>query len=469
MLNLASDLLIYLLFTLVVALVGGSGTGAGRRRGRVAAPQLLLHPAGRRFTIAEPNNLVALIAFVTAAVAVSAVVDLAARRAGQAARASGEAQLLATLAGTALQAEQALPALLDQVREAFGLTAVTLLETPARPDRWLARSPRAGGPCRHRTTATTSSRPGTTCCGRRRRPSLTAQTCRLWQPSRRSRTVREQQRLAEQAAAARPAVEADRMRRRCSPPSATTCAPRWPPPRPAVTALRSPGVAPWTDDDRRRTSSTRRTPALDRLTGLVTDLLDLSRLQAGALARSSGDASPSRSWSRASWTGSASRARAVTLAVPDDLPEVITDPILLERALANLVANAAALRSARTPATITGSLLDTTDPPPQVELRVIDHGPGIPAEDRERAFVPFQRLGDHDNTAGVGLGLAVARGLTEALGGTLEAEETPGGGLTMVLRLPAASGRPAPAPRPPHRALTPDPTQVPQVPPKASS
>jgi len=75
-----------------------------------------------------------------------------------------------------------------------------------------------------------------------------------------------------------------------------------------------------------------------------------------------------------------------------------------------------------------------------VELRVTDRGPGIPEQDRERMFVPFQRLGDTDNTTGVGLGLALSRGLTEAMGGTLTAEDTPGGGLTMTVSLPAAPG-----------------------------
>ncbi len=73
----------------------------------------------------------------------------------------------------------------------------------------------------------------------------------------------------------------------------------------------------------------------------------------------------------------------------------------------------------------------------RVELRVVDRGPGIPEQDRDRMFVPFQRLGDTDNTTGVGLGLALSRGLTEAMGGTLDPEETPGGGLTMTLSLPA--------------------------------
>jgi two-component system sensor histidine kinase KdpD len=76
----------------------------------------------------------------------------------------------------------------------------------------------------------------------------------------------------------------------------------------------------------------------------------------------------------------------------------------------------------------------------RVDLRVIDHGPGVPAAQHDRIFQPFQRLGDHSrNGNGVGLGLAVARGFVEAMGGEIEVEDTPGGGLTMVIGMPVAA------------------------------
>ena len=122
----------------------------------------------------------------------------------------------------------------------------------------------------------------------------------------------------------------------------------------------------------------------------------------------------------------------VTLEPPDpDVPPVLADGPLLERAIANLVGNA--VQHTDSPVTITVSALRD-----KVEIRVIDRGPGIPAAYRDQVFLPFQRLGDRDNSVGVGLGLALSRGLVEAMNGTLLPEDTPGGGLTMVLALPAA-------------------------------
>jgi two-component system sensor histidine kinase KdpD len=129
-------------------------------------------------------------------------------------------------------------------------------------------------------------------------------------------------------------------------------------------------------------------------------------------------------------------ARDVTVQVPDEIAEVRADPGLLERILVNIITNAVRYSPPGTPPTVTVS-----EHGGMVEVRVIDRGPGIPAADRERVFLPFQRLGDRDNETGVGLGLALSRGLAEAMGGTLQPDNTPGGGLTMTLALPAVDAR----------------------------
>jgi two-component system, OmpR family, sensor histidine kinase KdpD len=123
---------------------------------------------------------------------------------------------------------------------------------------------------------------------------------------------------------------------------------------------------------------------------------------------------------------------------------VNADPGLLDRVIANLVQNALRFSPAGVPVRVAGSSYG--DPPKMVELRVIDRGPGIPESERERAFAPFQRRDDHSTAGspGVGLGLAIARGFTEAMGGSLTMEDTPGGGLTVVISLLAAVSSVAP-------------------------
>ena len=165
---------------------------------------------------------------------------------------------------------------------------------------------------------------------------------------------------------------------------------------------------------------------------LVADLLDLSRLRAGVLtvARDSvwlDDLVPP------ALDELGLSSDAVTLAVPQELPPAVGDPGLVTRVVVNLVGNAIRYSPPGQPPLVAASA--TAE---RVELRVIDKGPGIPPEDVERVFTAFQRLGDSPNRNGLGTGLALSRGLVEAMGGTLVPEETPGGGLTMVMSLPAA-------------------------------
>jgi two-component system sensor histidine kinase KdpD len=172
--------------------------------------------------------------------------------------------------------------------------------------------------------------------------------------------------------------------------------------------------------------------SLDRLTRLVENLLDMSRLQAGALNLRLEPVGYDEVIARALDSIDAPRGRVVV----DDLarvPAALADPALAERVVANLFGNALRYAPPDEPIRVTASALEGT-----VELRVIDRGPGIPESDRQLVFRPFQRLGDRDNDTGVGLGLALSRGLVEAMGGSLVPEATPGGGLTMVVSLPAA-------------------------------
>jgi two-component system sensor histidine kinase KdpD len=170
----------------------------------------------------------------------------------------------------------------------------------------------------------------------------------------------------------------------------------------------------------------------DRLDALVTNLLDMSRLQAGAVSvhvRTTGleEVVP------AALASLGSRAERVTLEVPETLPAVLADPALLERALANLVDNAVSASPPDGRVRVEAAAVRD-----RVTLVVVDQGPGIADDERERVFRPFQRLVDHGG--GVGLGLAIARGFVTAMDGELAIEDTPGGGTTMVVSLPVAPG-----------------------------
>src|SRR5262245_50992248 len=151
----------------------------------------------------------------------------------------------------------------------------------------------------------------------------------------------------------------------------------------AVTSLRSPDVR-WTDEDRDELLATADEP-LDRLAHLVDNLLDMSRLQAGALAIFPRPAGLEEIVALALGVLGAA-GRQVVVDIPDSLPEVQVDPASLERVMVNRTTNAVGFAPAGRPPLLTASALGD-----RVELRVADRGPGIPEPDRDRVFVPFQR------------------------------------------------------------------------------
>ena len=446
-LNLTSDALLFLVVVIVVALTGGFVPAV------LAAiiGSLLLNyyfiPPVHKLTIAQANNALALVVFVIVGLLVSWVVDIAARRTIQAARAAAESDLLATTAGSVLRGQQGLSALLERIREAFGMDSVTLLECPAVDGGSADASAERlrGMPGAWHVVASQGTpvvtRPGEAdvevpvgdrlSLALKGRPLPAADRRVLGAFASYAAVALDQQRLAAEAQAAKPIAAADKMRTALL--TAVSHDLRTPlaSAKAAVTSLRSRDVD-WAAEDHDELLATA-DESLDRLTHLVDNLLDMTRLRAGALSlfpRSAGlDEIVSRALDNLD-----PAARGVTVDIPDSLPEINVDPAILERVIVNLTENALRYSPPGQPPLLTASALGD-----RVELRVVDRGPGIPEKDRDRMFVPFQRLGDTDNTTGVGLGLALSHGLTEAMGGTLTAEDTPGGGLTMTVSVPVAA------------------------------
>ena len=443
-LSLATDLVVFLLLVVVVALVGGMLPALLAAVGGFLLLNFFFTPPVRLFTVAERENLVALFAFLVVALSLSKVVDGSARRTREALRAQAEAATLFTLAGSVLRGSRPLPALLEQVRETFTLQGVTLLER--RPgsgsgpdvehadDAWdvvasvgdpVSLTPGSGDAEVHvddRYSLVLAGHP-LAADDRRVLEAFAAQAAAAVQ----------QQRLEATAATVGSLAEVDRVRTALL--SAVSHDLRTPlaSAKAAVGTLRSPGLRLSESDREELLDATE--GSLDRLSGLVENLLDMSRLQAGALALTVEEVDVADVvYAAVASLGPAGEPVVLTLA--DDVPEVRADPALLERAIANLVQNALRFSPDGVPPRVGASSHGS-----RVEIRVIDTGPGVPEDDRDTIFLPFQRLGDRDNSTGVGLGLALSRGLVEAMAGTLEPEETPGGGLTMTISLPAVAER----------------------------
>ena len=421
-LNFTDQLLIYLVAVVAITVVGGFWPAVFAA---VAACLLLnwyftapLHT----LTIAEPRNLLALVLFVTVAVAVSSVVHLAARREADASRSSKETQSLLSLAQTVLGGADTPGDVLDHLTASHGGRAELLERVGAR---WI-KVAASGSEDAAGTVLRFEVRPDLALEVTGQAASATASLLAGY--TAQAVAALDRARLRTQAAQAEALAEGDRMRtallRAVSHDLRTPLASI----KASVSSLRQTDVR-WSPDDEAELLANIEQNA-DRLDALVGNLLDMGRIQAGSLepflrATAVDEVAPVA-------LRGLDDADHMMLVVPDDLPLVRADPGLLERVLANLFSNA--LRHSppgRHP------LLRAREDGTRVIIDVVDHGTGVPAEFKERIFEPFARL--DARTPGVGLGLAVAKGFAEAMGGTIVAVDTPGGGLTVRVTLPAAA------------------------------
>lgn len=418
--SLTTDALAYESLVIVVALVGGIWPALFAAILSGFTLDFLFVEPYNTVTVGEPLHFVTLTLYVLNAVAVSYIVDQAARSTRAALRAAAESELLATVAGGVLRGGNAIQALVSRTREAFGLTGVRLLTddrvlcADGEPDE---AEPAFTVPVGNR--ATLELRGANLQSSERRILSvITAQLD----------TALEHHDLAETAREMAPLAETDRVR------SALLSAVSHDLRRPLTAARTS--VANLQDDDIAWTEEEKRNllhnadDSLRNLSDLVNSLLDVTRLQAGVLAVATAPTDVD-SVILAALDELGFGPGDLVLDLAPDLTRVLADPVLLQRVVVNLLLNANRFSPPET-----AIRLSTSHFAAAVQIRVIDRGPGIAEERREEVFQPFQRLGDTDNNTGLGLGLALSKGFAEGMGGTLEAEDTPGGGLTMVITLP---------------------------------
>ncbi|WP_329124092.1 sensor histidine kinase KdpD [Streptomyces sp. NBC_01465] len=433
-LGLANDMLLFLALTVAAALLGGLLPALAS----AAFGSLLLNyffaPPLHRWTISDPKNIVAIVIFVSVAVAVASVVDLAARRTHQAARLRAESEILSFLAGSVLRGETTLDALLERVRETFAMESVALLERASDVDPWTCAGSVGPRPLARPEDADVDMPIGDNMALALSGRVLPAEDRRvLGAFAAQAAVVLDRQRLVGEAEEARRLAEGNRIRTALL--AAVSHDLRTPLAsiKAAVTSLRSDDIQ-WSEEDEAELLAGIEEGA-DRLDHLVGNLLDMSRLQTGTVTPLIREIDLDEVVPMA--LGGVPEGSA-ELDIPESLPMVAVDPGLLERAVANIVENAVKYSPDGKPVQVSASAMAE-----RVEVRVTDLGPGVPDDAKDKIFEPFQRYGDAPRGAGVGLGLAVARGFIESMGGTLAAEDTPGGGLTMVLTLRAVSGHDA--------------------------
>lgn len=433
--GLPTESMLFMALVVATALAGGLWPAVtAALLGGLSLNYFFVDPT-RTLTIADPENALAILVFLVTGVAVATVVDRAARRTAEAVRARTEANALAVLSHTLLHTGDDAVELLHKVCEVFGMAGAAILH---RTDTgWTVEADCGDAPT---TTADGDAdiivTPDTTVVFRGH-PLDAADRRLLSAYAAHFAVVRERRQALAESRHAAELAEGNRTRTALL--AAVSHDLRTPLAaiKAAAGSLRDTTID-WAPEDEAELLATIETGA-DRLENLVGNLLDLSRLQMGSVTPLLGevDLTSSVAWALEPLDAT----DRVHVQTPQRALSVAADAGLLDRVIANLVENALRHTPAGTPVEITAQLSD--DEADRVHLKVIDHGPGIPPGSRDALFAPFQRLGDVPNGDGLGLGLAVARGLTETMHGRLSAHDTPGGGLTMVVDLPAAAPAPA--------------------------
>ena len=429
--DLPLDVLLFLLLTVLSALAGGIGPALVAAVLGSLALNWFFTPPLYTFTISDPQNLVVLLVYIVVALAVSSAVHLSDRRAAAARAAQREAAALAESAETLLAERDQLPALLRQVVEFFSMDSAAVARRTNVRDPWVvvaatdgfevdsiaAASVRAAIDDDHTLVLV-----GRVVSGEDRRlvSAFAARAAMLLHRDA----------LEEQAS--RAAALAKDNRARTALLAAVSHDLRTPLAgiKAAVSSLRQHDVA-FSPEDEASLLETIEESA-DRLTGLVANLLDMSRLQSGSVTARRDPVDLADAVGIA--VDSLAEGDRVRVRIEDGTPPVEADPGLLDRVLANVLENALRHSPGRQEVVVRAAATQDT-----VQVRVVDRGAGVPDTAKEFIFAPFQRYGDAPRGTGVGLGLAVAKGLVEAMSGTITAEDTPGGGLTIVIELRRAA------------------------------
>jgi two-component system, OmpR family, sensor histidine kinase KdpD len=426
-LSIEGEVLLYLLAVVIVALVGGLAVALVAA---VAAALLInYYFVDPLYTldVAHADQTVALVVFVAVASIVSMAMELAARRARAAAHASAQADTLSALAGAELEADATLRGVLANARDTFSMESIALRRRDHATGAWIDVEEVGWGPPGKEAPLRFDVPIGNDLRMVGRGPAMFAEDQRVLHAfAAAAQTAYEGRRLTRQAEEGRTLATVDRQRTALlaavghdlRTPLASIKA--------SVSTLRQADID-LTPEERAELLATIE-DAGDRLDTVVGNLLDASRLQTGELSARPVPVALDEVVS-AAILAIPDAATRVRVDVPDDLPLIDADPGLLERVLVNLLDNA--LRHGGGAVEVRAFTGDRT-----AKMEIADHGPGISVQERERLFEPFQRL--DGSAAGVGLGLTVARGFTEAMGGAMVADGTPGGGLTMRLRLPLA-------------------------------